>query len=391
MTPKRVLPGLPDAMRRHPFLGDTLLATALALTATGLALIESSPERHLPTTPADLAGFVLAVIAVAARRRFTVAALGVSVAGVTVLTAVAHHQDPALTAAIVLLTYTVATRTEQRTAWLTAGGVAALLTIGTLVWAPLNGHRLSTIAVIGVGAAIGDATRSRLAYVAEVEQRARQTEQSREEEARHRVAQERIRIARDIHDVIAHHIAAVKVLAAGARRIVDHRPEQVTPALEHISQLADDVLKEMGSVIGLLRHEPDRDVLTIEPTRGLADLQRLIGDFTATGLCVERRQIGVSRELPAMADLVAYRIIQEGLTNARKYGDGRAHLTIEYTSTGLTVDIVNKVGERRSGQSFGYGILGMGERVAANGGRFTVGHAEGNAFSIRAELSAPAP
>jgi signal transduction histidine kinase len=391
MTPKRVLPGISDTIRKHPILGDTFLATALALTATGLALIESSPERHLPTTTADLVAFVFAVIAVAARRRFTVAALVVSVAVATMLTAIAHHQDPVLTAVIVLLIYTFATRTERQTAWLTAGGLAALLTIGTLLWDPLNGHRLSTIAAIGVGAAIGDATRSRLAYIAEVEHRARQTEQSRDEEARHRVAQERIRIARDIHDVVAHHIAAVKVLAAGARRIVNHRPEQVAPTLEHISQLADDVLKEMASVIGLLRQEPDQDALTIEPARGLAGLHRLIRDFTATGLYVERQQIGVPRQLPAMADLVAYRIIQEGLTNARKYGDGKAHLTITYTSTGVTVDIINKVGEGYSGQSFGYGILGMGERVAANGGRFTVGHADGNAFSVRAELSAPAP
>jgi signal transduction histidine kinase len=391
MTPKRVLPGISDAIRKHPILGDTLLATALALTATGLALIESSPERHLPTTTAGLAAFVFAVIAVAVRRRFTVAALVVTAAAATTLTAIAHHQDPILTAAIALLIYTFATHAERQAAWLTAGGLAALLTIDSLLWDPLNGHRLSTIAAIGVGAAIGDATRSRLAYVAEVEHRARQTEQSRDEEARHRVAQERVRIARDIHDVVAHHIAAVKVLAAGARRIVHHRPEQVAPTLEHISQLADDVLKEMASVIGLLRQEPDQDALTIEPTRGLADLHRLIRDFTATGMCVEHQQIGVPRTLPAMADLVTYRIIQEGLTNARKYGDGKAHLTITYTSTGVTVDIVNEVGEGYSGQSFGYGILGMGERVAANGGRFTVGPAEGNAFSVRAELSAPAP
>jgi signal transduction histidine kinase len=245
-----------QAVRRHPVLGDALPALGLALLALAMLLIDPDGRASYRPAAADVAGFVLALAAVTARRRFTGAALIASVTAELVFLAVDREQ-PMLTAAIALLLYTYATRTGRRTAWLVAGGVAAVLVLAGLSGGA--GNDLGALAWIGTGTAIGEATRSRLAYVAEVEERARRAEESREEDARLRVVQERMRIARELHDVVAHHIAVVKVQASGAKHVLAHHPDRVGPALDSISRSSDAVLREIASVIGMLRVAPDPD------------------------------------------------------------------------------------------------------------------------------------
>jgi len=257
-----------QTVRRHPALGDALLALAVALLAFVMLLIDPDGRASYRPGVADVAGFVLSLAAVTARRRFTATALIGSVTAALVFLAVDREQ-PMLTAAIALLLYTYATRTERRTAWLVAGGVAAGLVLAGLPGGA--GNDLGALAWIGTGTAIGEATRSRRAYVAEVEERARRAEQSREEEARLRVVQERMRIARELHDVVAHHIAVVKVQASGAKHVLAQHPDRVGPALDSISRSSDAVLREIAAVIGMLRVAPDPASPSV-PESGLVSL-----------------------------------------------------------------------------------------------------------------------
>lgn len=376
-------------MRRHPLLRDTLLTIGVV----GVALVtDSSAQARQATTSDDVIGFVLGMLAVAVRRRFNRVALGACVVAAIVFLARDDQHQPMLTGAVALLLYTYTTRTDRRTAWLTAGGIAVLMFLGGLLWQTSQGDNVGVLAWLGMSAAIGDATRSRRAYVAEVEERARRAEQSRDEEARLLVVDERLRIARELHDVVAHHIAVIKVQASGTKHVLAHRPEQAGPALDHISRAADTALKEMASVVGLLRHSPDACEAIgpdTEPTRGLARLPQLLDSLTSAGLRVEHHQVGEPRDLPVLVDMAAYRIAQEALTNAQKYGNGTARLMIHYTPETVTLDITNAIGATTTGHGSGYGILGMRERAAANAGTLTAGPRGPNRFAVHANLPTP--
>jgi len=379
------------AVRRHPVLGDAVLALGLVVISVGMLLMDPNDQAPHPVSTSDVAGLAVSLLVVFGRRRFTLVALVAAVPAANVFLAMDGQQQPMLTAAIALLLYTYATRVDRRTGWLVAGAVAALLVLAELFWSAADWDNLGTLAWIGMGAAIGDATRSRRAYVAEVEERARRAEQSRDEEARVRVIEERMRIARELHDVIAHHIAVIKVQASGAKHILRHRPDQVASALDHISGSSDAALKEMASAVGLLRSSPGPGPHSLDTeARGLAGLPELLDHLTSGGLRVEYRQAGNARELPVPADLAAYRIAREALTNAQRYGDGTVHLTVAYAVDTVSVRVTNPIGGGTARRGSGYGIVGMRERATANGGSFQAGPSGHGCFAVHAELPAPA-
>jgi signal transduction histidine kinase len=184
------------------------------------------------------------------------------------------------------------------------------------------------------------------------------------------------------------------VQATGAKHILQHRPEQVGPALDHISRSSDAVLKEIASVVGLLRSSDDLDgtqPVATEPTRGLARLSGLLDDLAAAGLRVDHRQLGEARELPALVDLAAFRIAQEALTNAQKYGEGTARLTVSYTARGVTVEVTNRVRPDAPQSGSGYGIVGMRERATSTGGRLTAAAEPNGGFKVHAILPSAQP
>lgn len=377
------------ALRRQPLLGDLCLAVVLVVLGFGLVLGDGARTSATPEIGSmDRLAFGWAVLAVLGRHRWTAFLLAVSVALVIVTFALTSKDSPPLTLTVMLLMFVYANRSDRRQTWTAVALVAAaMLLAGSLIG--MADAATFGIAWVLVAAALGEAARNRRAYISEVEERALQAEQSREEEAQLRVAQERIRIARELHDVVAHHIAAVKVQASGAKHIMAHRPEQVGPALEQISRLSDAVLKEMASMIGLLRHSPDQGTLGIEPTPGLDRLPALLSDFALSGLKVQYEQTGTARALPLLADLAAYRIIQEGLTNAQKYGTGSARLDLSYVGDAVTIGITNALGRHLESAGTGHGLLGMSERVAANGGTFSAGPGADGTFVVRAELAVP--
>jgi signal transduction histidine kinase len=379
-------------VRTHPTIIDTVVAIVFVWLFFGAYFFGDHPKIPVPeSTPAHVIAGATALFALATRRRWpervlildTVVSVGVIIA--------TGHRHPLLILAWLFLAYTFARRTNRRRAWLVAGACIAAMYIAsglftTGSWAtPDNlGATAWSIAVV----AIADATRSRRAYISEVEDRAERAEATREEEARRRVAEERLRIARELHDVVAHHIAVINVQAGAAAHVLETRPEAVGPALIHIRRAADTVLKELASVVGVLRGEDELDAPT-EPTRGLAKLSELLDAFAAAGLRVEHRQQGAARDLPAVVDLAAYRIVQESLTNAQKHGTGKASLSVTYAPHAVRIEVVNAVGAYTSGSGSGYGLVGMRERAAATGGSVTAGIEPDGRFAVHAELPTP--
>jgi signal transduction histidine kinase len=373
------------AAGRHQRLLDGALG--LTMGVVSLVMVRMGPRDQPPQdiTWYRVAAAVVVTFAIACRRRSPMRAL-LTIAAVAV-GLIAGDDAEQVTAALMVGTYTLALSADRRTTWRTTVGVVSLLWLADALWGSRNWWNPASIvnfAWLGMALAYGDATRSRRAYVAAIEERALRAEQTRDDEARRRVVEERLRIARELHDVVAHHIAVIKVQATGAQHILRRRPDQVAPALDAVSRSADAALKEMASVVGLLRGSDDSAART-QPPPGLACLTGLL-DNLSTHLAVDHHQLGDPRDLPAVVDVAAYRIVQEALTNAQKYGDGAADLTVAYTPDGVTLHITNAIGRERTDSGSGHGIVGMRERAAALGGTVTAGAAEAGRFAVHASL-----
>ncbi|PRY30784.1 signal transduction histidine kinase [Pseudosporangium ferrugineum] len=288
-----------------------------------------------------------------------------------------------------ILTYATALYSARRRHWFYAFVTwSALMLAGSVVYRTgwWNADQLTAFTIIFGGAAWGDSVRMRRAYLAEVTDRARRAEQTREEEARRRVMDERLRIARELHDVVAHHIAVISVHAGAADHVMRDEPHRVWPVLGHIRVAAGTVMKEIKSVVSVLR-DPDEAAST-EPAPGMERLGELLAELRAIGFRVRHEQHGEPRTLPAVVDLAAYRIAQEALTNAHRYGDGSATFRLEYTADTVRIDIVNRVtvpgGRHRDGS--GFGLIGMRERASAAHGTIVAGPVAGGLFRVHAEL-----
>jgi len=349
---------------------------------------EHGPDIHQHAPIMD--ALTIALLAVAAgalvlRRSRPLVVWGVVlVAGIAVL---AHGGDP--TGAVVpslLALYTVGTRAPlTTTVSLTAVTVAAYGTTLTLTEGQFSDRTLSSLAFLGVAAAVGVAVRSQRAAVEAAEARARQAEATREEEAERRVTDERLRIARELHDVVAHHISVVNVQAGVARHLLDSSPEQARNALTLVREASRTVLSEMSTVLGLLR--TGEDETPTAPAPGLDGAGALVESMRRAGLEVIERIEGKPYELPEITDLTAFRVVQESLTNALKHGTGTAHLVRDYSATAVVLEIRNPVrGEALTSVGGGHGLVGMRERVTALGGRFTAGPEPDGWFTVRAEI-----
>ncbi|MEU4560583.1 histidine kinase [Actinoplanes sp. NPDC023936] len=392
------------------------------LSALG-ALTGAGEQHHVPLS-ADLVTAAIAGLAVALARRAPVAVLVVS-AAIEVGYLIAGWAIPPLIFAVGWALYQLAIRYERRVSWSVALGCAVLFWAASVAgnrsagwWTPLA---LVCFTLTGMAVAAGEAVRSRRAYVAEVEDRARRAEQSREEEVRRRVAEERVRIARELHDVVAHHIAVINVQSGAASYALTRQPEAAGPPLSHIRRASSIVLRELTSIVGLLRQPGEPDPAH-HPQPGLGQLTELLGSFSAAGVRVEHSEHGTSRPLPASADLAAYRIVQEALTNARKHGHPAEPVRVElhWQHDDLIIEVTNATGpdhpppaagraaQDRAGPArdrrgparagagpdpdrggTGFGLIGMRERAAAAGGMIQVGPADGGRFRVRATLPAP--
>ncbi|MET9169387.1 histidine kinase, partial [Streptomyces cellulosae] len=257
--------------------------------------------------------------------------------------------------------------------------------MGTVVAAPL------------VAGLIGHAVRTRRAYLEAVEERARRAEESREQEARRRVAEERVRIARELHDLVAHQITLANAQATVAAHFFDSRPEQTRVSLRELVATTGHALDELRATVGLLRQTGDAgDAMASEgPAPGLARLPDLLESFRRAGLEAAVREEGRARALPPGVDLTAYRIVQEALTNVTKHAAGRGvRVGLDWGGGRLTVTVSDDGGAPAgppalSDRPPGYGLIGMRERAAAVGGELTAGPRPEGGFLVTARLPLP--
>lgn len=373
----------PWLQRGRSFAGDVVLALVVLLAALRVDGMVG------PGQGPWVAGLIVVLIML--RRWYPMTALAAGTAAVVINMIVAWPSAGGLILLLGTLTYSATLYGARRRPWHYASAVfITVMVTGSVLhfsdwWSPAL---FGLYAWIFGGAGVGDSVRMRRAYIAEVTERARQAEQNREELARRRVIDERVRIARELHDVVAHHIAVISVHAGAAEFALKEQPEKVWPVLGHIRQAADTVLEEIKSVIGVLR-DPN-EVLSTEPAPGLDRLPALLDSLRAMDFQVRLAQQGTPRKLPSMVDLAAYRIVQEALTNAHRYGDGAAALEITWSPGMVAVEVTNKLGRpgdrHRAGS--GFGLLGMRERAAAAHGTISAGLLAGGRFRVRAELPA---
>jgi signal transduction histidine kinase len=282
-------------------------------------------------------------------------------------------------------------QTDRRTAWITGGATVAVLYGVSIAFLDSVGidRDLPIVAWSVMAVAIGDAVRSRRAYLAAVEERARRAEKSREEEARRRVVEERLRIARELHDLVAHRMAVINVQAGVASHLLRSRPEEAEQALLIARESASEVLDELGEMLSVLRNVDDPEA-PVEPAPTLRDLGTLVESFASAGLEVSWESSGTLEGVPDSVQLALFRLAQEGLTNAQRYGDGRASLRVERTPSAVDVTIANRIaGDAGPAAGSGYGLLGMRERVAAVGGTVEIGPTEDGWFRVAAHIPAP--
>jgi signal transduction histidine kinase len=235
----------------------------------------------------------------------------------------------------------------------------------------------------------GFALRAREADAEAAEQRARSLEETREQDARRAIAEERARIARELHDVVAHSVSVMTVQSSAVRRLLTPEQEKERHALLTVEQTGREALAEMRRPVGVLR-TGDRDAPARAPQPGLADVRTLVAHAQETGLQVDLRIEGEPVRLPAGIDLTAYRLVQEGLTNTIKHASAEhAEVCVRYAARHVEVEVVDDGhGVNGHGSDGGHGLLGMRERVSIYGGDLDVGPRTEGGFRLRARLPA---
>jgi signal transduction histidine kinase len=356
-----------------PFQVDALRAVlvAVVLTATTTAVPHHHGYRQTDALALVLAA--LSALALGLRRRAPLVTWALSLAPMLVYQARNYQGGPALLAPLVAL-YSIAVAEPRLRALSLAILTGVLMALARLVFATEAAGTLIVDAVGFIGAALflGWAVANRRAYVAEVEDRAQRAE--------------RLRIARELHDAVAHSIATITVQAGAAEHVIGEHPDQAAQALHAIKETSKQALAELREALGVLRQ--DEGAQPRAPAAGLAQLDALVERVRGAGIEVELEIEGESDAVPTAVDLAAYRIVQESLTNVvRHSGSSSAQVKITYDRRLLTVAVSDEGGgEQRFTEGTGRGLSGMRERVQALGGTFEASPRPGGGFQVRASL-----
>ncbi len=379
--------------RQHHFAADAILATIFVVTAVILGVVSEpdSGERNLGGLGWSL--IVLVNLPLAYRRRNPVAALWLTVA-FTLPYWVLDFPDQSAGPNILIMIYSVAAHVDRPRSLQhgLAAGSSAMFVALVGVLAPqedLPWFSVPVNSLLFVSAWIfGDNLRNRRAYLDELEQKAARTAHNRDLEARRAVSEERTRIARELHDVVAHSMSVMVVQAGAARRLLQDQPDQAAEAISAIESTGRESLNEMRRVLDVLRS--DTDEIELAPAPSLQDLDRLARQCEDAGLPVTVVLVGDPRPLPASIELSAYRIVQESLTNALKHaGPAQATVRLVYLSDEFCVEVSDDGRGSATGPATtgnGQGLLGMRERVEAFGGSLRSGPASGGGFRVSARF-----
>ncbi|MFF3844006.1 sensor histidine kinase [Streptomyces sp. NPDC002328] len=383
-------------LKAHPLAADATLATCVLICMLAGSFVDPHGEHSVSWSirtpdPLSLLLMTLSAAALVLRRSAPMTVLALTGTFSLVESVTGDPRAPVAMSAVVAL-FTVAAATDRATTWRAGLLTMTVLTGAAMLAGPLPWYaqeNLGLLAWTGIGATAGDAVRSRRAAVQAIRDRAERAERTREEEARRRVAEERLRIARDLHDVVAHHIALVNVQAGVAAHIMDKRPDQAKEALAHVREASRSALNELRATVGLLRQSGDPEAPT-EPAPGLDRLDELAGTFRNAGLQVEVARADQDTTLPAAVDLAAYRVIQEALTNVQKHAgpDAKAEVSVVRVGPRIEVTVLDDgAGDAPPpAEGGGHGLLGMRERVTALHGALTTGPRYGGGFRVHAVL-----
>jgi signal transduction histidine kinase len=393
-----------DFLRRHPTWVDGFWGLVLLVPTT--VWLVAGPSEEIGSRPVGAVAAVLLATVITLRRRAPEAMLLLAI-GTGLLQLVGDARPMPVNFAFLVIIFTVATRTVRWASRLALIGALLAPTISGLRWPYREEGEVVSIALQVVNVVLitvcfalawvlGDSLRTRRAYYAELEERAARLERERATQSRMAVVAERARIARELHDVVAHNVSVMVVQADGAAYVLDTAPEQARTALQTISVTGRQALTEMRRLLGVLRDGgTPADPGDYVPQPGLEQLGDLIDQVRDTGLPVDFHSEGTPRPLPSGVELTAYRIVQEALTNTRKHGGpgAVAHVRLGYGGEVLTV-LAEDDGRgaqaalyaERGAAGRGHGLIGMRERVGMVGGRLETGPRPGGGFRIRATL-----
>jgi len=372
--------------RRHWIAIDILLA---GIMATAAALGEQQHPYGIGWDAARYLAILGACLPLPLRRRNPMEALYIIGPALVVLVALGGRGPILVPSAAVV--YSIAATMERRpsvkaaVAIVVGVSVGAMLAAGGPDWAGIA----SLPAVVVVGWLAGENTQARRAYAHGVADRAAERERERADRSLRAVTDERLRIARDLHDILAHAISVIAIRSGVARMVLDTQPDEAREALGIIESTSKRALAEMRLLVGVLR-QPD-DTAELGPAPGLADLPDLIDQVSLAGVDVDLDAEADALSLPAGLDLAAYRIIQEALTNVvRHAGPTTVHLTMRHGHDQLEIEVVDD--GARAGRppvlappGKGHGLVGMRERVGLYGGSLTAAPS-GSGFRVFASL-----
>jgi signal transduction histidine kinase len=408
-VPARV-PGLYSTRLGRAGLVLLTVLAVLALLAAGVLTINAPPHAHGPKLP--LVGLALLAVLIcmpavfrgrwlAVRRRWSAPLLALATAVVAVEIASGNTSVP-FTLLLALAMYAIASSLPRRqsirlalTAAVVIGG--ALLVCWVRVGPAPAGHAAAE-SLLPLAAAwfIGDSVTARRRYLAGLAWQAEQQRAAEVERARRELSEQRVRIARELHDVIAHGLAVITVQAGVGRRLMARDPAQAASALESIESIGRTAQDELRAVLGLLRDE-EVSRAALAPVPGLADLDELVATVRAAGTPVDLHVSDAGRPLSPALGLSVYRVIQEALTNVVKHAPGaRASVDLAVSARAVRIAVTDDGARADLGaatssgagtrQAAGHGITGMRERVSAFGGLLVAHPAGPHGFQVRARI-----
>ncbi len=371
-----------------------LLLAAIQVIGDGLAG-NGQPQAR----PLDGLGYALLVagpLVLLVRRRWPLPALGLVLAGTLAYLAFDYPRGPFFLAAVIAL-IGAARRARAELVWATVAGgylgyLALTLFTGNVGGVPVAAASLSRLVVLAVvlavAVALAEAVRIRAEHYREMARAHAEATRARREQTRRQASDERLRIARELHDVLGHHLSLINVRAGVALHLLDSRPDEAREALDAIKVASAEALREVRGVLAALH--PVDESAPRSPTPVLAQVDQLVEEARAAGLDVTLRREGMADRLPAEVDRAAYRIIQEALTNVRRHAGPAARVTVVvgYAAGRLTIRVDDTgVGPVPAAMDeAGNGIPGMRERAAALGGSLSTGPAPGGGFRVEATL-----
>ena len=397
----KIFKRIADWFARHPNGTDILITLAFAVLAILNLYVNWGTYSRIPSYVAVILT-LLVILPLAFRRRYPLGVLSFMTLAVITFRTFSIPESDFISYALLLAFFNAGAYGQQRLRnW--GRGASFLLVVGWLTYSIFFQQRgsdlpaqtilyqvsvvLLNVFLFAAAWWIGEVFRIRNLREVELQERTRQLEKERDENARRAVMDERVRIARELHDVVAHHVSVMGIQAGAARRILKQQPDKANDVLSQIEASSRQAVAELQRLLGFLRE--DNQIDDIAPQPGLKQLDYLVQQMRLTGLTVSVKKEGTEISLPPGVDLSAYRIIQEALTNTLKHaGPVNADVTIRYLRDALELEIRDNGPKvpQTDRETKGRGLIGMRERVALHGGDFSAGGMAAGGFSVKAKL-----